>query len=374
MSRRESGVRPGIILLGLAAGLLACDVNGRRAVADSTPQSGGDGVTDRAACRNRGCEIRLSHVAAFSDSTVEGQLSNIATAAPDSRGRFIVAGINRILVYDARGRLTGAVGQRGQGPGEFERLVYAIIGRGDSIYAYDIASRRLTVLSPELRFVRWVATRHGPRFQLRDGSFLVEQQISGPPHANHPMHRMLADGSIAGSFGASGLTYHPDIQLRIDRGVGPGRDGSIWAVALGRYVLERYDPVSGARLDSVVVTSPWFRESDRFGNDVRGRPSPILEHVWEDSLGFLWVLGREADPEWRPAPADAHESSHDRDAIYDWILEVVDPDDARVVASRRIPTYPRVRHPAYSMITLGPDSTEVTHHIWRLSLASKRQP
>ena len=355
----------------VACTLAACDASGGERPDHAA--GGIDTVVTRAECRSGPCEIRMSHVAALSDSGVEGQLTAMTAGAPDSRRRLIVAGINRIIVYDSAGRLTGTFGRHGQGPGEFQRMLYAFVGTGDSIYAYDHSSARMTVVTPELRFARSIPAPHAPVFALRDGSFIIAQQIRTPENANFPLHRMLADGSIARSFGGSGLTYRPDIRRRIGRGVGPGRDGTVWSVVHGRYVLERHDPISGARLDSIAIRSPWFRESDRSGNDLHDRPEPVLEHVWEDSRGFVWVLGREADPDWRPAltPRD-YDGPYDRDATYDWILDVIDPDDGRIVASRRLPTYPRVRHPAYSTITLGPDSTEVTHHVWRLSLALQR--
>jgi hypothetical protein len=71
-------------------------------------------------------------------------------------GRVVVANrsTNEIRVFDSLGAHLKTVGRAGGGPGEFQSLIAAWRGPGDSLLAADILSRRLSVFDAEGNFVR----------------------------------------------------------------------------------------------------------------------------------------------------------------------------------------------------------------------------
>lgn len=63
---------------------------------------------------------------------------------------------DRILFFDAAGRLAGSVGRPGEGPGEFRTV--GLHGRyADSLWVLDFQLRRITLISPEHKLVRVIS-------------------------------------------------------------------------------------------------------------------------------------------------------------------------------------------------------------------------
>lgn len=71
-------------------------------------------------------------------------------------GRIVVANrsTNELRIFDSLGGHPRTVGRTGGGPGEFQSLVAAWRGPGDSLLAADILSRRLSVFDTEGNYVR----------------------------------------------------------------------------------------------------------------------------------------------------------------------------------------------------------------------------
>ena len=95
------------------------------------------------------------------------------------------------------------------------------------------------------------------------------------------------------------------MKLVTNRLVAAASDGDIWTVAPGRYTIERWDPVTGFRKQSISVKSTWFREIMTWPDDERQRPPAVIESIWADESGLVWLLIRDADLEWQ-APARAN--------------------------------------------------------------------
>lgn len=73
-----------------------------------------------------------------------------------SDGRIVGADrqAEELPVFDSTGARVATWGRRGAGPGEFRHLVVIGSAGGDSIWAYDAESRRLTILDPAGRVAR----------------------------------------------------------------------------------------------------------------------------------------------------------------------------------------------------------------------------
>jgi hypothetical protein len=93
-------------------------------------------------------------------------------------GRIVVAnrGSHDLRWYDEHGTFLRAAGGKGAGPGEFEDLRWMGVLPSDSVVAYDITQRRLSVFDPQGTFIR-SGTVRGPVYfahsVLDDGSVLM---------------------------------------------------------------------------------------------------------------------------------------------------------------------------------------------------------
>lgn len=92
------------------------------------------------------------------DGEPEYQLYQVMGSTRLADGRIVVVdgGSQEVRFYDAEGTYLTAVGGKGEGPGEFSFIGW--IGRlpDDSIAVWDIMQSRLSILSPDARFVRSV--------------------------------------------------------------------------------------------------------------------------------------------------------------------------------------------------------------------------
>lgn len=90
------------------------------------------------------------------DATV-ADLSPVGAIAVARNGSLAVAQPQDHLIrfFDSRGTPLGAVGRSGAGPGEF-RTIARLGWRGDTLWAFDQGLSRLTLISPERKFLRAV--------------------------------------------------------------------------------------------------------------------------------------------------------------------------------------------------------------------------
>jgi len=229
------------------------------------------------------------------------------------------------------------LGAPGSGAGQFAQLTNLVPGRNGSLIAFDAIRRQATPVTADLRLGAALPLKHKPSFQLADGTFVVARQIPTPDQAGFPVHLVGSDGTVLRSFGIDVPQMRSDLRLLLERLAAPASKGGIWTVAPGRFAIERWDPRSGSRLESLPVQSTWFKESTRTAGP--SLPAqPIIEAIWEAD-GVLWILGRDADPDWTPPAGplltERPFSVSDYDAKHDWVLEAIDVDAKRVIASRR---------------------------------------
>ena len=172
----------------LLAALAACTTD--------MPERGGPIVRDSAGVRiventtalwQPGREWRLSEervVDIGGGDTEEDQLFRVAGALRLSDGRIVVGngGTHELRIFDADGAHLLTAGRKGKGPGEFETFFW--IGRfsDDSILAYDISNRRVSVYSPEGGYVRSVGLElpSTPRFPEPFGVLIDGRVVAVP--------------------------------------------------------------------------------------------------------------------------------------------------------------------------------------------------
>ncbi len=107
----------------------------------------------------------LELVETLGEETDSVLLGEIGSVAVDHRDRIVVADqqAHRVYIFAPDGRLIRHYGAKGEGPGEFMRLVNAVVGVGDSLYVWDLQLTRLSVFHGVSGFVRTLTfTWDGP--------------------------------------------------------------------------------------------------------------------------------------------------------------------------------------------------------------------
>jgi hypothetical protein len=299
--------------------------------------------------------IELEHLAAVADIHEPGLLdvSRPPAVQMDSAGRFYAqtSGLAAIAVFGRQGEFLALLGRRGQGPGEFERTLPPLVGRGDSIIVFDQRLRRVTVFAPDFSYVRNAPVRHWPAIGLSSGGYIVAQQIPSPEHIGYPLHHVHDDGRILRSFGADTPYFIPG-ESEGTRHVAASRMGGVWSAAPDRSSVERWSVQTGERLQIVEPGNP---VSDQASTVAGAIARPIIVGMWEDVDGFIWLLTRVMKPEAASAFDGSVEIAFDLldySASFDWILQAVDPDRGEIIASRRFPYYLGFRGPSRTLTTV----------------------
>ena len=347
--------------------LLCVAIAGCRAEAPPTEASG--------PCPAGDCRIELEHITRITDADDPGILpGGVVWIQETEAGTFVSASLDmaQIAEFGPDGRLTRVIGRSGQGPGELLRLRTLIPGPGDTLFAPDMGQGRITIFGPDRAPTGTFPMPFLPDLVMPDGSFLVASQIGRSETIGYPMHVVDREGRVVRSFGTDEPQYRPDLNSILTRKVAPGQDGTVWAMAPARYILERWDPSTGERLQSTRIPSDWFRESIEPYTDEMVRPPPRVAGLWEDEDGLVWTIVQDADADWEPSPrANEHRPVERRewDRLHDWVIEVVDPGSGRVLASRRFSETLWYRPP--SRILVSPVDTILTivaYDVWKPTL------
>jgi len=312
------------VAVGVAALCLAPVTNAERLFWNSETA---DADQSPAGCR-ADCAIGKQSMVTLSgvDTTKTGRW-----VVRDSRGRYVAVSddFRQLLIFEGTSPRP-SVG----------RIVSLFVDSAGAVHAYDSKAGSLLAFDSSYRVTTRTTLPHPPALSLGEGRFLVEGQIDKPGMVGHPLHVMSKDGSIARSFGADAGPFRPTDTLKNSRAVCLNPDGTIWSIASGGRLLERWDTSTGRRLAQVTVKSTWFRESSTAFNGLAANPFVVA--IWAEG-DLVWILYKAPDPKWIPrripesewlkATARARAEIDDRRS--DWVLEAVRSDTGSVVALRR---------------------------------------
>lgn len=284
------------------------------------------------------CEIVLTKVVTLAEGGPDGSLHGSAplTVVQDPRGHFLVPTGDRrqVAVFTTTGTLITRLSLLDPS----ERAV-ALSASGDGpVLAWIFPAGRTLAINADLTVSAWPwLLPYLPAFIRADKAAIVAQQIHSPDLIGYPLHLVGVDGRVVRSFGTETPEYRADLRLLLERVAAPAADGSVWAAAPGRYVIERWNPATGAKVSGLPVRSDWFVESSSYPRDNRTRPKPVIRALWERD-GLVWVLIQDADTAWKPGEElEQPLVPALRNALSDSVLEVIDPATARVIASERFP-------------------------------------
>jgi hypothetical protein len=233
------------------------------------------------------------------------------------------------LIFDAAGKLLDSPRPT------YGRIISLFVDPMGAVQAYDSTSGSLLTFDGKYHVKTKTELPHHPVLPLGGDRFLVASHIPTPALVGQPFHVMSKDGNLVRSFGGDGSPFHSNDDLKNWRAVCLNPDGTIWSIAAGGRLLERWDTATGRRLSRVTVKSTWFRESSRSaGQDQVANPT--ITTIWAEE-DLVWILYRVADPQWiprrRPEP-ELTAQGENMDLRFDWVLEAVRSDTGSVVAMK----------------------------------------
>jgi hypothetical protein len=197
-------------LTSLALGLIivACNQESVPSQAEMTVRdSAGVTVVESAGPRWSGADAwQLTPDPVISIGVLEGEsayeLFRVTGAVRLSDGRIVIgtAGTGELRFFDSTGVHLASVGGEGGGPGEFQALGTLMRGPLDTLVAYDMMARRLSVFDPQGGHVRDVSLAFSSQVTFpsvvgvfADGSLLAQvsqRQVFGPDAPELPLGPM----------------------------------------------------------------------------------------------------------------------------------------------------------------------------------------
>lgn len=331
-------------------------------------------------CHN--CAIQLQEIARLDDSFDPGVIPDrMAFVTRLRNGRLVTVArdANSILVFSPSGKLLRRIGSAGGGPGEFRRIRRVMVDPYDTLRVHDWGNARLTTIGPDLELVRSQSMQYLPSVVLPSGVLVVAEHIMTPDLIGYPIHSLSAAGDLIKSFGTAVPEYAPDARLATTRLAASTADSQLWTVPPGRYMLERWDPATGVRTDSFEIASPWIKPIRSWPTDETVRPPGVIESLWVDDVGRIFLVLRIADRNWavRDQPnSERAITAEEYDRIYDWIIEVVDPESRSVIASSRFPVALWGRPSSGVLMSTHRDTTSIEPEflVWQPTLIESERP
>lgn len=301
-----------------------------------------------------GCRIRLQRIATLGHIDDPVLLTRASRVYRNRRGEYYVAPTAErgvIAAFDARGNQRASFGRTGAGPGEMRTISRLAIGPGDSILVFDTMNGRISLFSPERRFVRHVPLRGGSFGAAFVGQDLLVLGSARTPEAfGLPLHLIdVGSGDVRHSFGESGP---PPVQLPPLHALRPfavHTNDAVWIGRRERYEIERWSVRSPAVQLTIQRQPEWFVWESRNEHKLpwEVRPNSVLTELERDEAGNLWTLLATADREWAPRRTSGSRSGSDGqlrlppiadvDRYLDRVIEVLDVSAGRLLAAQRVP-------------------------------------
>jgi hypothetical protein len=292
-------------------------------------------VSDKPSCA--ACTIELTRV-----TRLGGPLDSLyfdlgaAVIARDRRGRIYIGpreplGPAAVTVYDSAGRYITALARRGMGPGEIFSLRTFLLTPQDSLVLFD--RTKMVVLSPSYELVREEPSTSpsiGGRslVRLSNGNIVIPASIASSDRAGYPLHLSSRNGILLNSFGAEVPLVRPDRPYEIYRTVGWAGGNMIWSAHDTRYQLELWD-VAGSLRKTLVRETSWFQP---WGTANEMFTHPRVGAVRQDAEGLVWTIVKIPDT---TVPFNQIVGPAGSNRLYDTLIEVIDPENGVLLASRR---------------------------------------
>ena len=292
------------------------------------------------------CTIKVQRVTVIGGGAHDTELNEPPLViARDSRGRIYLGGQPNEppQVFAPSGKGARRLARTGDGPGETRWPAIVAVGPGDTAYFSDRVQARLSVFSPDHKFVRSATFPRSifAMLPLADGRIVLSGDVRDRDHIGYPLHFARADGRVLRSFGTDRpirLPRHePAFQTR--RLASDGQGGLWSAYWTGRYRLEHWDS-SGKLLTTIERDADWYPPYTQILAATPDRaPQAQLQGMAVDARGRIWTLLRRPAPRWRdgvsaaPRRVEGALAYRVDDRAWASVLEVIEPATGRLVAS-----------------------------------------
>lgn len=306
----------------------------------------GQGISEReltVGCA--GCQIIFDTIAILGDSEGPGMIPSEAVAiAVDERGVYHVMSeeARSIQLFSEEGRFLTRLGQRGDGPGEFQWPRALSVNDGE-LFVVDRLQFRLTVFGRDLEVDRTVRIEGVVPgfgvFPLRGDSLLLSGYSTRPGLFGMGAHVIGPDGRRVRSCGAPDGPIMAEAPNRVERRLAVENSGNVWIASQQEYRIELWN-MSGRRL-STLSTNEWF-EPETPPAESPSPPRAQLVSLQQDAEGLLWVqLSVPGDEWWRAVVRDRSQPhgwrTVDRQLWTERLFDVIDPESGRLFARRQSP-------------------------------------
>jgi len=307
-------------------------------------------IDDKVTCD--ACRFDLGPSISLSESNGAPPLSGPpASIVANRRGQFVAVFGRRDppAVYDARGTFVTSIGRAGEGPGEFRSAEIIVEGDADTLLIIDRGLQRLTVLSPDFRYVRSAPIPDGTLSGAwtSDGKIVLAAEVYDAARFGKPFHILDRIGNYLSSTGEVDGSFIPGKSPPLSRWICAAAGGGFWSVPVaGEYLIERWS-TDGKRLAAFHRRADWFpiEGSPRLGFSRSDPPSPQILSVVEDESGLLWIAIRVPDRNWKSAvrwderrtgEQAARPIIDERGKAFDVIVEAIDVRNGRLVGRDRL--------------------------------------
>jgi hypothetical protein len=271
----------------------------------------------------------------------EGSVPDPSTPVTiNSRGEFLTRthSPGEFAVWDSTGAFLRTVGRDGEGPGEIKGWPGIQVDPWDSVHVRD-SKYRWSVFAPDFTFVRMMP--NGGELRTDSHALFLESDTIidaiGIKYPGGPSGLFSLFSRSDGGFGRSFGEVLPTDRTLPRRHLAQGPDDTFWAIPGYAYRAEQWT-VSGERVRVVERWADWFpRGLDDSGwNRADEPPPPVITAIHHDQVeDLLWVRLMVPDPRRLPVE-EAPESVVAAVAYhYDVIVEVLDLQSSRVLASHR---------------------------------------
>jgi hypothetical protein len=249
-----------------------------------------------------------------------------------------------IYVYAEDGSFQEALGQSGQGPGEFQ-LIRRVAISGTTAAVFEASGKMSLIDLRSDSFLRAIAL---PRSSwdtvfLRSGVMVLSGPLRTRDTAGYPIHVFNDEGTWQNSFGVDEPAYNGSLRVFLLRELTAEAGGdTFWAAPLNQLRFEQWR-VDGTLLRTLVAErdrfAPWWEPLD-----ATGVPRPLVNDIFVDEAGLLWVLYWVPKPDWRRYMEPAYDYGRPTGGLQvkpgetniDAVLEVIDTDTGELVTRAKL--------------------------------------
>jgi 6-bladed beta-propeller len=293
--------------------------------------------------RNCGaCVVGLKQIATITDRRSPGVPGSWAIVASGPERQFLVvntADRSKIVVFDSIGAYKREVGTPGRGPGEFLAVVQTFTDPADTVYAVDYGNRRISVLRPDLSFVRDVDLPPGQLVfeHAGTGGFFATGPILTTNEAGYPIHRIDSRGRVVRSFGLGASTLDARRPAYLRWAIAPTRDGRLWGVQRFNFRVVEFDTTGTVLANYAEVVVPWVNGDGDPVDPLLERPPGTITAAAVDGR-YLWIVAQVADDNWKPIPkreAEQAITAAETRKLYDTMIVAVDAVEGAIAGTLR---------------------------------------